>query len=87
MSEVVTVTVNWAIKPECIDAFGEALGEMLPVTRQQKGFRNIRLLRGATEPTQFVLIEEWADAQNFQDYAQFRVEMGDTENLLAMTAS
>jgi quinol monooxygenase YgiN len=50
-------------------------------------FRNIRLLRSDTDPNQFVLIEEWDEAQNFQDYAQFRVETDDTEKLLAMTAT
>ena len=87
MSEVITVTVTWAIKPECVDAFAAALRGMFPVTRQHKGFRNIRLLQSATDPNHFVLIEEWDEAQNFQDYAQFRVETGDTEKLLAMTAS
>jgi len=33
------------------------------------------------------LIEEWDEAQNFRDYAQFRVETGDTAALLAMVAS
>jgi quinol monooxygenase YgiN len=87
MSEGVTVTVTWAIKPEFADAFVESLRRMFPETRLRKGFRNIRLLRSDTDPNQFVLIEEWDEAQNFQDYGQFRVETGDTEKLLAMTAS
>jgi heme-degrading monooxygenase HmoA len=53
----------------------------------RNGFRNIRLLRSDTDPNQFVLIEEWNETKNFQEYAQFRVETGDTEKLLAMTAS
>ena len=87
MSEAVTVTVTWAIKPECADAFVAALDGMFPVTRQRGGFRDIRLLKSAIEPNQFVLIEAWDDIQNFQDYAQFRTETGDTADLLAMTAS
>jgi quinol monooxygenase YgiN len=87
MSEAVTVTVTWAIKPECADAFVAALDGMFPVTRQRAGFRDIRLLKSVLEPNQFVLIEAWDDVQNFQDYAQFRTETGDTAALLAMTAS
>jgi len=87
MSKGVTVTVTWSIKPELADAFAESLGGMFPETRLHKGFRNIRLLRGDADSNQFLLIEEWDEAQNFQDYAQFRVETGDTEKLLAMTAS
>lgn len=87
MSEGITVTVTWAIKPELADTFVESLRGMFPVTRLRKGFRNIRLLKSETDPNQFVLIEEWDEVQDFQDYAQFRVETGDTEKLLAMTAS
>jgi quinol monooxygenase YgiN len=87
MSEGVTVTVAWTIKPELADTFVEALRGMFPQTRLREGFRNIRLLRNDLDPSQFLLIEEWDEAQNFQDYAQFRTETGDTAGLLAMTAS
>ncbi len=87
MSEGVTVTVAFAIKPELTDTFVEALRGMFPVTRLRKGFRNIRLLRSEVDPGQFLLIEEWDEAQDFQDYAQFRAETGDTAALLAMTDS
>ena len=87
MSKGVTVTVAWAIKPEFAETFAETLRGLFPVTRLRKGFRNIRLLRSDVDPSQFLLIEEWDGGQDFQDYAQFRVETGDTEKLLAMTAS
>jgi quinol monooxygenase YgiN len=87
MFEGVTVTVSFAIKPEFTDAFVESIRGMFPETRRHKGFRNIRLLRGDADPNQFVLIEEWDEAQNFHDYAQFRVETGDTSKLMAMTAA
>lgn len=87
MSEGVTVTVAWNIKPEFADSFVEALRGMFPQTRLRAGFRNIRLLRSEGDPNQFLLIEAWDETQNFRDYAQFRVETGDTAKLLAMTAS
>jgi quinol monooxygenase YgiN len=87
MSEGVTVTVTWAIKPELAGTFIETLRGMFPETRRREGFRNIRLLRSDVDPNQFLLIEEWDEAQNFRDYAQFRTETGDTAGLLAMTAS
>src|SRR5580658_6956705 len=87
MSEGVTVTVAWVIKPELADAFVESLRGMFPQTRLREGLRNIRLLRSDAGPNRFLLIEEWDEAQNFRDYAQFRTETGDTAGLLAMTAS
>lgn len=86
MSEGVTVTVTWAIKPELADTFVETLRGMFPQTRLRKGFRNIRLLRSDADPNQFLLIEEWDEAQDFRDYMQFRIDTGDTAGLLAMTA-
>jgi quinol monooxygenase YgiN len=86
MSESVTVTVAWTVKPELIDTFVEALRGMFPQTRLHEGFRNIRLLRSDVDPNQFLLIEEWDEAKNFDDYARFRTETGDTAGLLAMTA-
>jgi heme-degrading monooxygenase HmoA len=87
MSEGITVTVAWAIKPELAETFVESLRGMFPVTRLRKGFRNIRLVRSDVDSNQFLLIEEWDKAQDFHDYAQFRIETGDTEKLLAMTAT
>lgn len=87
MSENVTVIVTWTIKPDLTKAFAEFLGGMFPVTRQHKGFQTIRLLQGDTDRNQFVLLEEWDSVQDFHDYAKFREEAGDTEKLLAMTAS
>jgi quinol monooxygenase YgiN len=59
----------------------------VPETRKHKGFWNIRILRGDVDPNQFVLIEEWDEAQNFHDYIQSRTETGDAARLLAMTVS
>lgn len=50
MSEGVTVTVTWAIKPEFADSFVEALRGMFPQTRLHEGFRDIRLLRSESVP-------------------------------------
>ena len=85
MSEGVVVTVTWAVKPELTDTLVETLRGMFAETRLRKGFRSIRLLKSLVDPNQLVLIEEWDEVQNFQDYTQYRVETGDTEKLLAMT--
>ena len=85
MSEGVTVTVAFAVKPQLADKFVGSLRRMFPVTRQRPGFQSIRLLRSQIDPNQFVLIEEWDEARNFHDYAQFRTETGDTAELMAMT--
>jgi quinol monooxygenase YgiN len=83
----VTVTVNWVIKPELVDNFIATLEKMFHQTRLREGFRNIRLLRSATDLNHFILIEEWAAAQNFQDYVAWRTGRGEVDGLLAMAAA
>jgi quinol monooxygenase YgiN len=91
VSDGVTILIAWSIKPERADAFVEALVAMFPVTRTHPGFRSIQLIPGHAkqtgEPRDFLLIEEWDEAQNFEDYGKFRLETGDTAMLLEMTTS
>ena len=86
MSQGVTVVVNWVVKPGLADAFVETLTGLFPETRRCRGFRSIRLLAGATASDQFVLTQEWDDAQSFQDYARFRAGTAEAEKSLAMVA-
>lgn len=87
MSNGVLATVTWRIKPELADACIEALRGMFPTTRLKKGFRNIRLLRSGVDPNEFILVQEWDEVQDHQDYMQFRTEIGDIAKLMAMTVS
>ncbi len=87
MSTGVLTTVTWRIKPELADTCIEALRGMFPTTRLKKGFRNIRLLRSEVDPNEFILVQEWDEVQDHQDYMQFRTETGDIAKLMAMTVS
>ena len=87
MSEGVLVTVTWKIKPELTKTCVETLRDMFPTTRLKKGFRNIRLLRSDVDPNEFILVQEWDEVRNHQDYMQFRAETGDIAKLMAMTVS
>ncbi len=85
MPEGVVATVIWKANPDLTDTCIETLRNMFPVTRQRKGFRNIRLLRSAHDPHELVLIQEWDSVQDHQNYMQFRTETGEIEKLMAMT--
>lgn len=87
MSAGVIATVTWRMKPECADACVEMLRGMFPVTRQQKGFRSIRLLRGEENPDALILIQEWASSEDHRNYMQFRTETGEMATLMALTAA
>lgn len=86
MSTGVIVTIIWQAKPEAAESLAELFEALFQETRNHKGFRNIRLVRGGLDPNQFMLIEEWDEPQDFYDYAEFRVQRGDTEKLLALIA-
>lgn len=83
----VIVTVNWIIKPEQVANFVATLEKMFHQTRLREGFRNIRLLRSDNDLNQFILIEEWDTAQNFQDYVAWRTGRGEVDGLLAMATA
>jgi quinol monooxygenase YgiN len=87
MSKGVLATVTWRTKPELADTCVEALRGMFPTTRLKKGFRNIRLLRSEVDPNEFILVQEWDEVQDHQDYMQFRTETGELAKLMAMTVS
>ena len=87
MSEGVLATVTWRIKPELADDCVAALRGMFPTTRLKKGFRNIRLLRNEVDQNEFILVQEWDEVENHQDYMRFRTETGDLAKLMAMTVS
>ena len=84
MPEGVIATVSWNTKPDLTDSCIETLRDMFQVTRQRKGFRNIRLLRSAHDQHELVMIQEWDSVQDHQNYMQFRTETGDIEKLMGM---
>jgi heme-degrading monooxygenase HmoA len=84
MSAGVTVTVTWNLKLESIDTFIATLQDMFKLSKLRPGFRSIQLLRGDIEKNQFILVEEWDEAQNFHDYVQFRTDRGEMEGFLSM---
>jgi quinol monooxygenase YgiN len=87
MPEIVTVTVSFAVKPELADSFVETIRRMFLDLPQHKGFQNNRLLRSDADPNQFLMIEDWDEAQDFYNYVQFRTERGEMAALGEMTAS
>ena len=87
MANGVIITVNWILKPELVDKFVATLEAMFQQTRLREGFRNIRLLRSGADLNNFILIEEWDTAQNFQDYVAWRTGRGEMEGFLAMVTA
>ena len=84
MPDGVIATVIWKADPDQVELCIKTLRDMFPVTRQHKGFRNIRLLRSAHDPNELILIQEWDSVQAQQSYMQFRTESGEMEKLMTM---
>ena len=79
--------LTWRIKSELANTCAEILQGLFPTTRLKGGFRNVRLLGSEVDPNEFILIEEWDEVQDHQDYLQFRIETGDIAKLMATTVS
>lgn len=81
----VKVTFTVKVQPEAIDGFCGALPEMIKETAKRPGFRDICIVRHATEPT-VMFIETWDSEQAYQDYIAWRTERGDMDGMAAILA-
>lgn len=77
----VTVTLALTLKPEAVEGFCGAFPTMLQDTSKFAGFKAIRVLRSASDPTRIVLIEDWESEDAYHAYIAWRTERGDMDSM------
>jgi len=80
----IKVTLALNLKPEATDAFCSALPEMIKDTAKRPGFRDICIVRHATEPGRVLFIETWDSEQSYHDYIAWRTERGEMDGMAAI---
>jgi quinol monooxygenase YgiN len=83
----VKVTLSLKVKPEIVEGFCAALPDKITETTQRPGFRDLCIVRHATDPTAVMFIETWDSEQAYHDYIQWRTERGEMERLTAISMS
>ncbi|MDM8010929.1 MAG: antibiotic biosynthesis monooxygenase [Parasphingorhabdus sp.] len=82
------VKITFALKliPEAVDAFCSALPETVKDTAKRPGFRDLCVVRHATDPSRLMFIETWDSEQSYHDYIAWRTERGEMDGMSAILA-
>jgi quinol monooxygenase YgiN len=75
MTDGVTITLEMTLKPDAIDAFCAGMPEAIKATAARSGFRDIRIVRHATEP-RVLFIETWDSEADYDAYIAWRQSTG-----------
>jgi quinol monooxygenase YgiN len=86
MTDGVTITLTFTLKPEFVDGFLTNMPEMLKDTANRTGFRDIRVVRHRDDPNRILIFETWDTEQSYAEYMAWRTERGDFESFGAMLA-
>lgn len=81
--EGVKVTMSVKLLPKAVDGFCAALPEMIKDTAKRPGFRDISIVRHATEP-KVMFIETWDSEQAYHDYIAWRTERGEMDGMTSI---
>ncbi|WP_340268474.1 putative quinol monooxygenase [Sphingobium mellinum] len=84
MKEPVTITVDYKLKPEFVEAFCEVIPGVLPDTAKFAGFRDIKVVRHSSDRDRVLIVETWDDEESYRKYIAWRTERGDVSRLDAM---
>ena len=80
----VKVTLAVKLKPEAADAFCAALPEMIKDTAKRPGFRDICIVRHATDTGRVMFVETWDSEQAYHDYIAWRTERGEMDGMASI---
>lgn len=79
------------VRPEKVDAFGNAFAEVAHLLSHAKGYRGHMLARGIEQPDQFTLIVRWQTLEDhsprFESSADHDAFMAGLENYLSGEAT
>ncbi|HWG26789.1 putative quinol monooxygenase [Actinospica sp.] len=67
MAMPITAMLMLYIRPECREAFIEAVGEVLLQAREEPGCLFLHAQEVVDEPGTFVLLERWRDLEEYRD--------------------
>lgn len=87
MSDAVTLTVVWNLKPEFVEATIARLPELLDQIKDFDGLRSLRILRHKTDPNKLIFIHDWDSEAQYDAYVAFRMKQGIVSGLMDNTTS
>lgn len=82
----VTVTLEFHTKPDTADTLNDTFAAILGDTRAFEGCEGVAVHRDLSDPTRFLLYEQWGAVEQQQAYMAWRQERGDLDKLGALLA-
>lgn len=79
MTDGITITLTFTLKPEFLEGFRTNMPETLKDTARQPGFRDIRIVQNRDDPNRVLIFETWDSEQAYADYMAWRNQRGDFE--------
>lgn len=76
MSNGVSITFDFQLKLEAVEAFVGGAQGMLQGTSDFPGFRSIRVVRHKDDPNRVLFIERWDSEEAYRKYIAWRTETG-----------
>lgn len=77
----VTVTLEFHTKPDTADTLNDTFAAILGDTRAFDGCESVVVHRDLSDPTVFLLYEQWGALEQQQAYMAWRQERGDLDKL------
>jgi quinol monooxygenase YgiN len=87
MTDGVSITFEFRLKPEAAEGFLASAQEVIKGTADFPGFRSIRVVQHRDDPTRILFIERWDSEQAYADYIAWRTETGAMAGFAQITLS
>ncbi len=75
------VVLEMKAKPEHVDEMLESISEMIPATRDREGCIEVYIYQDQDDPTTLLAIQEWDTREHYEEYFEWRGQVGDLETL------
>ncbi len=87
MTDGMTITIIFTLKPECLEGFLTELPELFKDTRKRPGFRDLCAVQNRDAPNRVMIFQTWDSDQAYLDYLAWRQQRGEMEALTAKMAA
>lgn len=87
MTDGMTITMIFTLKPESLEGFLAALPELFKDTRKRPGFRDLRAVQNRDNPNRVMIFQTWDTDQSYMDYLEWRRQRGELDALAEMMAA
>jgi quinol monooxygenase YgiN len=76
--------LEFRVKEDSVEKLRSWFREILPDTRGFEGCMTLHVIQNQDDPTNIVVVEQWASRQHYEKYIQWRTERGEVDTFVGM---